>query len=236
MNQRNGQVGNRAQQQRRANQQRNRVVSSGVPKMTDAQRIEQRNQRRKAALRAKKKKKMRFWVKTTRRILYLAIIIIIWLLFFNKSPIEKGTAQLKEGEYESAIEEFSQGLNNLEYLAESYQGLGLANYELGNHEEVVKSLELSIQKGINNSGVLYNILSLSYIELGDYDNALKSIVLGIEQLGNSDELEKQLRFNEVLCMEKTGDWQGAKAKATSYLQSYPDDTDMQQEIKFLETR
>lgn len=210
--------------------------SSGVARKTDEQRVQERMQRRKLAAMRKKQKLIKRWMYIISFLIISLACILVWKLFLEKSPIDKGTELLKDGQYKEAIMKFEEGLSNLEYLEDAYRGIGLSYYELEDYSEAAKSFELAIQKGLNNSGVLYNLLSISYIKIEEYDSALDNIVLAIQQSGNSDELNQQLRFNEVLCMEKTGDWDGAKAKATSYLQSFPEDTNMGAEIKFLESR
>jgi len=45
-----------------------------------------------------------------------------------------------------------------------------------------------------------------------------------------------MRFNQIVCYERLGDWENAKAKMTEYLQVYPDDAKAKREAKFLQTR
>lgn len=47
---------------------------------------------------------------------------------------------------------------------------------------------------------------------------------------------QEMRFNQIVCYEKLGDWENAKTKIAEYIQVYPDDADAQREAKFLETR
>lgn len=222
------------------NQRQNRnttnTVSSGVPMKSEAQRRMERAARRRE-LELKKKKKIR---KNLTIFIIGAILITgtggIAASILIKTPVEKGNALFQEEQYLEAITEYNNGLEDIEYMAESYLGMGLSYYELGEYADAAKCFAYAIQKGENKSGVVYNLLSISYIALEEYESALENITLGIAQDDITDELKQQLRHNEVLCMEKTGDWEGAKAKATSYLQSYPEDESMAREIKFLETR
>lgn len=52
----------------------------------------------------------------------------------------------------------------------------------------------------------------------------------------STKVLQEMRFNQIVCYEKLGDWENAKTKIAEYIQVYPDDADAQREAKFLETR
>ena len=47
---------------------------------------------------------------------------------------------------------------------------------------------------------------------------------------------QEMRYNEVVCYEKLADWENAKQNASEYLIEYPEDTAMEREAEFLETR
>lgn len=196
----------------------------------------QRIARKKYLDRRRRKKKIRRILRYIYIILFIIAVVTFLAVFVFKTPIERGTESLKAGRYEEAIERFSEGLNDIDYIAESYKGIGIAYYELGQYKDAVDNLENAIQKGQNSLGSTYYILSISYMELENYENALKNITLGLTKTGNTPELIKEMKFNEVLCMELTSDWEGAKAKATSYMLSYPEDAQMSQELEFLITR
>lgn len=212
------------------------VASSGMSVKTDEQRKLERMARRRAIELQKKKKRRKILMKYIISGVTIAVMVGIASAILIKTPVEKGNILLSDKQYIEAITEYNLGLENIEYMAESYLGMGLAYYEMEDYDDAAKCLESAIQKGENSSGVIYNLLSISYMMIDEYEKALDSIMLAIKQDGNSDELQQQLRYNEVVCMEMTGDWEGAKAKATSYLQFYPDDESMAREMKFLETR
>lgn len=196
----------------------------------------QRAARRKVNERKRRQRKMKRIFNFFKLLIFISIIGIVLVIFVFKTPVEKGTALLKTGEYEEAIVEFTNGLDDLDYIAESYKGIGMAYYELGQYIDAAENLEIAIQKGETDLGTTYYILAVSYMQMEEYESALNNIVIALTKSGNSDELVKELRFNEILCMEKTSDWVGAKAKATSYLEVYPDDEKMQKELEFLITR
>ena len=68
----------------------------------------------------------------------------------------------------------------------------------------------------------------------DYESALKTLQAGIA-LGESGVL-KNLMQEEIACLEKMGDFAGAREKAAKYLEKYPDDAMMQKEYEFLKSR
>lgn len=192
-----------------------------------------REAKRKRAL---KKRRNKFIIRVATSAVAVIVCMLILVVFIFKSPIKKGTEYLEAGNYAQAIEEFTNGLSDIDYIAESYKGIGIAYYEMGQYKDAVDNLENAIQKGQTSLGTTYYLLGISYMEIGDYEKALKNISAALTKTDNSEELVQELRYNEVLCMELTSDWDGAKAKATSYLQSYPDDVNMQEEYKFLSTR
>lgn len=210
------------------------ITREGDPR--EHQLIEERAARKEAALRRKHKrqiKKLKNYIKLG---VTCACIGVFLAVFVFKTPIERGTKELKSGNYQEAIEEFSKGLSEIDYIAESYKGIGIAYYELAQYKDAIDNLESAIQKGQTTQGTTYYLLAISYMEIGDYSNALDNIIIALTKSGNGPELIQELRYNEVLCMELTSDWEGAKAKATSYIQSYPDDESMKLEYKFLASR
>lgn len=192
-----------------------------------------REAKRKRAL---KKRRNTFIRRVATGITAVVVVTLILVVFVFESPVKKGTEYLEAGNYDQAIVEFTNGLSDIDYIAESYKGIGIAYFELEQYKDAVDNLENAIQKGQTNLGTTYYLLAISYMKIEDYDNALKNISEALTKSDNSEELVQELRFNEVLCMELTSDWDGAKAKATSYLQSYPDDVKMEAEYKFLSTR
>lgn len=211
-------------------------VRSGGPLKSDEERRRERLARRHGMELRKKKKRRKILARIILLIIIFGGIGGVAASVLIKTPVEKGNALLQEGQYLEAITEYNAGLADIQYMRESYLGMGLAYYEMEDYSDAAKCFEYAIQKGENKSGVIYNLLSISYMMDEDYDSALENILLAIDQDGISQELKQQLRYNEIYCMEKTADWEGAKAKATSYIQSYPDDENMLREIKFLETR
>ena len=60
--------------------------------------------------------------------------------------------------------------------------------------------------------------------------------MGIGLKGNSEELDQEMKFNLIVALEQSGDWENAKAKVAEYVSEYPDDASVLKEQQFLETR
>lgn len=196
----------------------------------------EREARKEATLRRIRNKQIKKIKKYIKLGITCACVGIFLAVFVFKTPIERGTKELESGKYQEAIEEFSKGLKDIDYIAESYKGIGIAYYELGQYKDAAENLENAVQRGQTILGTTYYLLAVSYMKIGDYSNALKNVTTALTKSGNSPELIQELKYHEVLCMEYTSDWEGAKAKATSYLQSYPNDEAMKAEYDFLASR
>ena len=112
------------------------------------------------------------------------------------------------------------------YLANVYEKSGDHNYAMILLEEYVGSGKAGAEGYLN--------VGRYYFEDGDYEKALEIIQSGIA-LGESGVL-RSLLTEEVACLEKLGDFAGAKEKAEDFLDRYPDDALMQKEYEFLKTR
>ena len=81
----------------------------------------------------------------------------------------------------------------------------------------------------------------------DYAKALEYIQEGIalaeEKQGNKKQEDKkqetllqEMKYNEIICLEKTADWEMAKEKMSEYQAAYPEDESVAKEAEFLQTR
>lgn len=112
------------------------------------------------------------------------------------------------------------------YLANVYEKSGDHNYAMILLEEYIQSEEAGAEG--------YLSVGRYYFEDGDYEKALSMVQSGIA-LGESGVL-KNLLQEEIACMEKLGDFEGAREKAEDFLDRYPEDALMQKEYEFLKTR
>lgn len=86
----------------------------------------------------------------------------------------------------------------------------------------------------NSNGEVYNHLGLISISEGDYATALTHFRNGI--LTKTTSVIKDLKWNEIVCLEYLGDFKTACSKTEEFLQTYPDDEIALREYEFLKTR
>lgn len=73
-----------------------------------------------------------------------------------------------------------------------------------------------------------------YMQDGNYEDALQALQKGISK--GESLVQKMLLQEEIACYEHLGDFAGAREKAESYLEIYPEDTLIQREYEFLKSR
>ena len=94
---------------------------------------------------------------------------------------------------------------------------------------------------------LCNLAGTSALCKEDYAKALEYIQEGIalaeEKQGNKKQEDKkqetllqEMKYNEIICLEKTADWEMAKEKMSEYQAAYPEDESVAKEAEFLQTR
>lgn len=112
------------------------------------------------------------------------------------------------------------------YLADLYE-------TEGDHEHAMSLLAEYLKSGkATAEGCL--VAGRTYFEDAGYEKALSAIQQGIA-LGESGVLKNLLR-EEIACMERLGDFEGAKEKAAVYLSKFPEDEIVEKEYEFLKTR
>ena len=156
------------------------------------------------------------------------------------------TNALEDGNYKEAVTAFQKAVDEGKKTAEAYRGLGMAYYEQEDYASAKDAFEKALAAGGEKNQVIYNLLGICGMKLNDYNYALEQFNQGISLSQNSgtsmenaesfSEVLQEMRFNQIVCYEKLGDWENAKTKIAEYIQVYPDDADAQREAKFLETR
>lgn len=170
-------------------------------------------------------------------VLLLAFIIglIVWFAMHDRN-LRSGVTALKKGQYDKAITCFDTSIKAGEDVAESYRGKGMALYEQEKYKEAAEALITSIDKGAKQTGQVCNLIALSYMKQDEYKEAAEWFDKGIKDKNTSGELNRQMRSQQILCYEKSGQWEEAKESAQSYLSDYPEDEKMTREYMFLQTR
>ena len=152
----------------------------------------------------------------------------------------------KTENYKEAVTAFQKAVDEGKKTAEAYRGLGMAYYEQEDYASAKDAIKKALAAGGEKNQVIYNLLGICGMKLNDYNYALEQFNQGISLSQNSgtsmenaesfSEVLQEMRFNQIVCYEKLGDWENAKTKIAEYIQVYPDDADAQREAKFLETR
>ena len=159
---------------------------------------------------------------------------------------QRRNRDLEDGNYKEAVTAFQKAVDEGKKTAEAYRGLGMAYYEQEDYASAKDAFEKALAAGGEKNQVIYNLLGICGMKLNDYNYALEQFNQGISLSQNSgtsmenaesfSEVLQEMRFNQIVCYEKLGDWENAKTKIAEYIQVYPDDADAQREAKFLETR
>lgn len=182
----------------------------------------------------------------------ICVILAVFLLTGCKGKInyiEQGTQQIDKKQYEDAVSSFKNSIEEKEDIAEAYRGLGMAYYEQKNYKAALDAFHKVLENKGEAMPSLYNLMGVCSMQLKDYKGALKAFDEGIGLSGEVTEKKdkdtdaadytkavKEMKFNEIVCYEKLGDWKNAKAKAEAYIVEYPDDEAAQKEAIFLKTR
>lgn len=165
-----------------------------------------------------------------------AVIMAVLLLGGCADPVGTGTEYLEEGKYEEAAEEFQKAAEDNKNTGEAYRGLGIAKWELEDYEGAREAFVKALENDSEKTGTIYNFIGCCDLKLDNPSSALNYFNLGLDFEGNSEELNQEIRFNIIAAYEQTGDWESARTKLKEYLEDYPEDTEAQKEMEFLETR
>lgn len=173
----------------------------------------------------------------------LFIILAVCMLTGCQNTLKAGTRQLEEGNYEEAADSFREAAKENENAAEAYRGLGMALYEQEEYKGALDAFENAVDSGARETPQMYNLMGISSMKTEDFAGALEYFAAGIALAdARSDEetidggLLQEMRYNEIVCCEKSADWDTAKEKMEQYLADYPNDEEAKREAEFLSTR
>lgn len=170
--------------------------------------------------------------------IFLLLCLCLWLLLNKGNPSEEGIEYLKNGQYEEAIEQFGQAVEEEINVADAYRGIGLACWEQEDYEGARDAFQKALEQKTEQpfTGTIYNLLGICEMKLNNPASAKDYFQLGIGLKGNSAELDREMKYNLIVAFEQTGDWESAKAKLAEYTAEYPNDANALKEQQFLETR
>lgn len=164
------------------------------------------------------------------------LLALLLLLTGCAGNIKDGVALLEEGKYEEAVEEFEKDVKKERNLDEAYRGLGIAYFELEDYEAAVEAFELAVKNETEETAIFCSFLGSSYLETEDYEKALDAYERGLAREDLTEELEQEMQFNLIAVYENMGNWDAAKKQLDKYVKRYPNDSRVEKEAEFLETR
>lgn len=166
----------------------------------------------------------------------VGLTVLLLLLTGCAGNIKDGVTYLEEGKYEKAAEAFQKDVDKERNLDEAYRGLGIAYFEMEDYEGAVEAFELALKNETEETAVFCSFLGASYLEAEEYDKALDAYERGLASEDLTEELEQEIQFNLIAVYENMGNWDAAKKQMDKYVEKYPDDTRVEKEAEFLETR
>ena len=164
------------------------------------------------------------------------LFIILLLLTGCTDNLKDGVAWLKEGNYEKAVDAFAKDAKKGRNLDEVYRGLGIAYFEMEDYEGAVEAFELALQHETEETAVFCSFLAASYLEIGECEKALDTYECALACDDLTEELEQEIQFNLIAVYEKMPNWDAAKKQMDEYVEKYPEDSRVEKEAEFLETR
>ena len=117
---------------------------------------------------------------------------------------------------------------------DAYYYIGEIYHQRSDFGEAVHYFKLYIAGNGARDAAAYNQMALCLMKQGKYADALETVRSG-QKL--SDTLHgRQLLFNEVVILERTGEYNAAYERAVEYRNRYPEDTKIKRELEFLASR
>lgn len=155
--------------------------------------------------------------------------------------VKEGTQLLEKQQYEKALEQFEKAAQDK--AAEALRGQAMALFALEDYEGAATAIRSAVEKGAYETPQLYNMLAVCGMKRDDFASALDAYNTAMALLETrqgketiNEGLLQEMRFNQIVCLEKTANWDQAKEKIQQYLADYPDDEQAKSEAVFLSTR
>lgn len=154
----------------------------------------------------------------------------------GESVYEQGVKQLESESYEEAVTSFETAIDKEKNVADSYRGLGIAYWELGQYENAKEALKTAIAEGTEETATIDSILGNCELELQNAEEAVPYYekVLAAENV--DEDLRQEVEFNMIVAYEQMRDLDTARERLEEYTGKYPEDEAAAKEAEFLETR
>lgn len=154
-----------------------------------------------------------------------------------EEPSEEDAYYIAKAQYFSG--EFDKALTSLAVVAEN--GYDDAHYYIGeiyharsNYGEAVYHYKQYITGNGAKDAAAFNQMAICLLKQERFEDALETVRTGQEL---SDPLHgRQLLFNEIVILEKKGEYNTAYERAVNYRNLYPDDVKIRRELEFIATR
>lgn len=141
-------------------------------------------------------------------------------------------AQYFSGSFEEAMVGLSKAAEDGYEDAHYY--MGEIYHKRSDYGEAIYHYKEYIDGAGAKDAAAYNQMAICLLKQERYADALEAVYAG-QKL--SDPLHgRQLMFNEVVILEKMGEYAAAYEKAVEYRNAYPEDTAIREELEFLATR
>ncbi|MDD6036921.1 MAG: tetratricopeptide repeat protein [Lachnospiraceae bacterium] len=141
-------------------------------------------------------------------------------------------AQYFSGEYDTALDGLMTAAES--GYEDSYFYAGEICRMRNDYGQAIHNYERYIEGSGAKDAAAYNQMAICQLRQERLSEALETVLAG-QKL--SDTLHgKQLLFNEVVILEKMGNYNTAYERAAAYIRQYPEDEKMQEELRFLSTR
>lgn len=170
------------------------------------------------------------------RKLILVMLLFTLCLTGCKSNVKDGIALLEAGKYEEAKDTFQKDIEKEKNLDEAYHGMGIACFELGEYEKALENFESALDNGAEESATICSFMGACYMEAEEYEKSLDVYEKALAKEEITAELKQEIQYNLIALYEKMGNWEAAKKQMEQYVKAYPDDTRVEKEAEFLETR
>ncbi len=143
----------------------------------------------------------------------------------------KGKAYYKMGDVEQAIKTLKKSAKKEEWQALFY--MGYVYEQQGDYETAIQNYN-SYKEKVGLTFGEYTTVAECMLKAGKYEAALELNQYMRESAGKSE--LQDLKFEEIVIYEKSGDYSTARNKAEAYVMEYPEDAEGQKEYQFLLTR
>ncbi len=134
--------------------------------------------------------------------------------------------------YELALNEFNVAIEK--GFTQGYYFLGEMNLMNQDYLGALAQFDAYINAGNQEFGLLYNQMLTCYLQTGNLEKA--KIYLDKVKQVNDASIQDQVSKNEIIYLEKTGEYAAAYSLMTSYVEKYPEDEGAKKDYYFLKTR